>query len=79
VSDPPPLAYERVAGRVSGSADLVKAVAERNPRVVFSGSMSEPLATTPDARRGLPIRTLCVQVLEGPDASLVHRAKQRGR
>src|SRR5262249_18027572 len=26
---PPPLAYERVAGSVAGSADLVKAVAER--------------------------------------------------
>ena len=28
--------------------------------------MSEPLVTTPDSRRGLPIRTLCVHVLEGP-------------
>src|ERR1041384_4013485 len=38
--------------------------------------MSEPVVTTPDARRGLPIRTLCVQVLEGPDAGLVHRARE---
>src|ERR1043166_4370241 len=38
--------------------------------------MSEPLVTTPDERRGLPIRTLCVQVLEGPDAGLVHRARE---
>jgi hypothetical protein len=36
--------------------------------------MSEPTVTTPDPRRGMPIRTLCVQVLEGPDAGLVHRA-----
>ena len=38
--------------------------------------MSEPTVTTPDPRRGLPIRTLCVQVLEGPDAGLVHRARE---
>ena len=38
--------------------------------------MSDPLVTTPDARRGLPIRTLCVQVLDGPDAGLVHRARE---
>ena len=38
--------------------------------------MSEPLVTTPDSRRGLPIRTLCVHVLEGPDAGLVHRARE---
>jgi len=38
--------------------------------------MSEPTVTTPDPRRGLPIRTLCVQVLEGPDAGLVHRASE---
>ena len=37
--------------------------------------MSDPVVTTPDARRGLPIRTLCVHVLEGPDAGLVHRAR----
>jgi DNA-binding NtrC family response regulator len=38
--------------------------------------MSDPLVTTPDARRGLPIRTLCVQVLDGPDAGAVHRARE---
>jgi DNA-binding NtrC family response regulator len=38
--------------------------------------MSDPLVTTPDARRGLPIRTLCVQVLDGRDAGLVHRARE---
>src|SRR5258707_6836607 len=39
-----------------------------------SGAMSEPLVTTPDARRGLPIRTLCLQVLEGPDVVAVRGA-----
>jgi len=43
--------------------------------MVRSGAMSEPLETTPDARRGLPIRTLCVQVLEGPDAGRAYRAR----
>ena len=38
--------------------------------------MSDPLVTTPDPRRGLPIRTLCVQVLDGPDAGLAHRARE---
>ena len=38
--------------------------------------MSEPTVTTPDPRRGMPIRTLCVQVLEGPDAGLVYRARE---
>jgi DNA-binding NtrC family response regulator len=38
--------------------------------------MSEPLVTTPDGRRGLPIRALCVQVLEGPDAGRLHRARE---
>ena len=38
--------------------------------------MSDPLVTTPDPRRGLPIRTLCVQVLDGPDAGVVHRARE---
>ncbi|HEX3479079.1 MAG TPA: FHA domain-containing protein [Kofleriaceae bacterium] len=38
--------------------------------------MSDPLVTTPDPRRGLPIRTLCVQVLDGPDAGVAHRASE---
>ena len=38
--------------------------------------MSEPTVTTPDPRRGMPIRTLCVQVLEGPDAGLAFRARE---
>src|SRR5262245_555743 len=32
--------------------------------------MSDPLVTTPYAPAGLPVRTLRVQVLEGPDAGL---------
>ncbi len=37
--------------------------------------MSEPLVTLPHENRGLPIRALCVQVLEGPEAGVVHLAR----
>ena len=36
--------------------------------------MPDPVATTPGTSRGLPIRTLRVEVLAGVDAGLVHRA-----
>jgi len=36
--------------------------------------MTGPLVTTPHGAPGIPIRTLCVQVLEGPDTGKAHRA-----
>jgi DNA-binding NtrC family response regulator len=38
--------------------------------------MSEPLVTLPHTKHGLPIRALCVQVLEGPDAGISHLASE---
>ena len=38
--------------------------------------MSEPLVTTPGESRGLPIRTLRIEVFDGPDTGLVHRARE---
>jgi DNA-binding NtrC family response regulator len=36
--------------------------------------MDGPLVTKPHGKQGLPIRTLCVEVLDGPDAGGAHRA-----
>jgi len=36
--------------------------------------MTGPLVTTPHGTPAMPIRTLCVAVLEGPDAGRAHRA-----